>query len=1112
MTLAETLYKYILRICADIEATDHQKVAELYGYFDRVYADAVRQEKIKFSTLFARVGYVALKFHFTEEDTLLAQTFRKQYIRALETQKKRISPKEMHIAIAALVRSIERIYGVKPTPEVRALIPEDITLQLAPANITESYPQLSVMALRFGDQADVLMVMPDLEDSTTMQMLFNLPDRNQNFQPTIEVIRKITGFPVQLNLIDCGVDSEGRLRPRAIIIEPDYLFDISAIAECFQHDATEPFNFLIKKFISTPASLPMLVGNVANYFLDRLMSERPAPSFDQLFLDAFKANPMQFALLSDQETKDLRIKCMPHYRTLVSMTAGGFKEQGIEPTESLIEPSFYSAKYGIQGRLDLFHQGRDKMSIVELKSGSVFHPNSYGLARTHFTQTLLYGLLIESVYEHVEPRKAIAKYILYSGQEATPLRFAPDVINEQMESLQVRNQILGLEFLLTGIDAGQVYVPILDRMARSQVKAKGFTLEAFREFAKGYSTLNEVERKYFNSFVGFIAREHWYSRAGAADTDKKGGHATLWRQTMAEKEAQYAILGYLKQIENRSDTPEKLLIFQKTAQTNPMANFREGDIVLMYPVDEQQGTVLSHQINKGTLVRLSGDEVHVRLRYQQFHKSAFETEHLWHLEPDSMEMGFTSQYQSLFRWACAAPDRRALLLGASAPRQYADRPPLDHPDGMLNDQFEILKEIVAAKDYYLLWGPPGTGKTSVMLRHLSNYWYRKTNETVLYLAFTNRAVDEICESLEAIHTPGEDLYFRIGTEMSTDVRFRSRLLEQKIKTFQTRQQIKDSIKSYRIVVSTVSSMQTQDAVFEMLKFDRVVIDEASQLLEPQLLGLLTRCKRALLIGDHRQLPAVCTQQVETSVINDKELQDLGLCDMRSSYFERMYLHATKQGWSGAYGRLRFQGRMHRDIMEFPAKHFYSAELEIIPTSSSQEEIMSYHDQLVVPSLPQELMQQRVVFWPTPTGDKEAKWQKTNALEAQRVLELYHYFRDLYAANQLEWGPQTFGVITPWRAQIAAIKSIFAEGDTETDHITIDTVERYQGGAREIIIISLCTHSAEQMQSLVSLSEEGVDRKLNVALTRARKHLILLGNKEILMQNTNYAALIETYGV
>jgi DNA replication ATP-dependent helicase Dna2 len=122
-----------------------------------------------------------------------------------------------------------------------------------------------------------------------------------------------------------------------------------------------------------------------------------------------------------------------------------------------------------------------------------------------------------------------------------------------------------------------------------------------------------------------------------------------------------------------------------------MANFREGDIVLMYPVDEQQGTVLSHQINKGTLVRLSGDEVHVRLRYQQFHKSAFETEHLWHLEPDSMEMGFTSQYQSLFRWACAAPDRRALLLGASAPRQYADRPPMDQPDGMLNDQFEILQ-------------------------------------------------------------------------------------------------------------------------------------------------------------------------------------------------------------------------------------------------------------------------------------------------------------------------------------------------------------------------------------------------------------------------------------
>lgn len=74
-------------------------------------------------------------------------------------------------------------------------------------------------------------------------------------------------------------------------------------------------------------------------------------------------------------------------------------------------------------------------------------------------------------------------------------------------------------------------------------------------------------------------------------------------------------------------------------------------------------------------------------------------------------------------------------------------------------------------------------------------------------------------------------------------------------------------------------------------------------------------------------------------------------------------------------------------------------------------------------------------------------------------------------------------------------------------ITIDTVERYQGGARDIILISLCTNAASQMETLVSLSEEGVDRKLNVALTRARERVVVLGNEDILMKNAVYKSLI-----
>ncbi|MDX1667706.1 MAG: C-terminal helicase domain-containing protein, partial [Saprospiraceae bacterium] len=107
--------------------------------------------------------------------------------------------------------------------------------------------------------------------------------------------------------------------------------------------------------------------------------------------------------------------------------------------------------------------------------------------------------------------------------------------------------------------------------------------------------------------------------------------------------------------------------------------------------------------------------------------------------------------------------------------------------------------------------------------------------------------------------------------------------------------------------------------------------------------------------------------------------------------------------------------------------------------------------------------------------------------------------------------KSIGIITPYRAQIALIKKTLETHGIDKTDLTIDTVERYQGGARDIILISLCTNSVDQLASLVSLSEEGVDRKLNVALTRAREHLVLLGNPDLLSVNPLYKALIDHCG-
>lgn len=113
-------------------------------------------------------------------------------------------------------------------------------------------------------------------------------------------------------------------------------------------------------------------------------------------------------------------------------------------------------------------------------------------------------------------------------------------------------------------------------------------------------------------------------------------------------------------------------------------------------------------------------------------------------------------------------------------------------------------------------------------------------------------------------------------------------------------------------------------------------------------------------------------------------------------------------------------------------------------------------------------------------------------------------RKLYLHNEIPFQSKKIGIITPYKAQIAAIVS---ELDREYLDITVDTVERYQGSSRDIIIISLCLNSAAQLRTLVSNNSEGIDRR-NVAITRARHHLIILGNKELMQVNSTYKLLID----
>ncbi len=852
-----------------------------------------------------------------------------------------------------------------------------------------------------------------------------------------------------------------------------------------------------------------MLGNIANFFLDELMSN-PESTFKELFPKVFRLNPLAFTLFDNREVREIMQKSQKHFVHLKQMVLEGFKTVNIEPSDCFLEPSFYSQTYGIQGRLDVFYQNpanKNEAAIIELKSGKTFRPNKYGINHNHYTQTLLYDLIVKSTFGY---KTDATNYILYSQLEQRQLRYAPATKAQQFEALQLRNHLVAIERMFSQLDSEND--AILRRISTARLpKVSGFLQDDIILFEKTLNRLNPLERAYFLEFSAFIAREQQLAKTGIEGYENLNGLAAFWLDSLHEKQERFDILAYLKIENNQAKEEEPIIIFKKTEQTNPLANFRLGDIAVLYPFEKEGDTVLGNQIFKSTIIAIDKETVTIRLRSKQFNNSIFEKDTFWNLEHDMMDSSFIGMYRGLFNFAQSAEQKRQLLLTQCAPKEpkLLD---IDFPEDLTQEQKDILQKVISTEDYFLLWGPPGTGKTSKMLRSITQHLLDNTGENILLLAYTNRAVDEICEAIETISENIRDNYIRLGSRYSTAPKYKNQLLNNKIEKVNKRQEIKDIIDGHRIFVSTVASFVNNTNLLELKQFDTVIIDEASQILEPLLVGLLPRFKRFILVGDHKQLPAVVMQDKEVSAAKSELLHEVGLNDLRNALFERLYRQCQQNNWTWAYANLSHQGRMHAEIMQFPNENFYESKLKILPDEIpfSKEQLgdlaLGIDNEI---ELKKCLCQHRVLFVPTESNDFLTK-QKINTQEAERVGEVVQHFQNIYDENDKVFDAKTLGIITPYRAQIAQIRKVLIEKNIDTEAITIDTVERYQGGARDIILISLCTNSEAQLASMISLSEEGVDRKLNVALTRARKHLIVFGNPKILKSNTLYQKMMNAF--
>ena len=337
----------------------------------------------------------------------------------------------------------------------------------------------------------------------------------------------------------------------------------------------------------------------------------------------------------------------------------------------------------------------------------------------------------------------------------------------------------------------------------------------------------------------------------------------------------------------------------------------------------------------------------------------------------------------------------------------------------------------------------------------------------------------------------------------------------------SRNLIRKIVDEQHIFVGTIASIGNNEHIFNIKNFDIAIIDEASQVLEPQIIGILSKINKFILIGDHKQLPAISLQENEKSKVLDEDLHKIGIFNRNNSLFERLYKYCVKNKLDFAYDTLTYQGRMHQEIAEFPNTHFYDGILkESYYTPNISNSIKSIlkrqinnlnHNNYDGDYLTNILTKNRLLYIKTRKAEKTNK--KYNIKEVNIIIEIIKKIQEIYRVNNKTFNPEeSIGIITPFRSQIALIKQKLEEAKIENfETITVDSVERFQGSQRDIIIYSFSVNSDYQLHSICNLNNEGtIDRKLNVALTRAKEQLILIGNAEILTKNPIYKKLIDYY--
>ncbi len=925
------------------------------------------------------------------------------------------------------------------------------------------------------------------------------------------------------------------------VLEPDILLNITDLNQA-EYCARQ---HLLYRLSPSAASAATIRGNLIHYCFKELLKEHdrgkfaanvdgensengegqetPLDALHRHLDQALSINSIDLAL-ANVSSESMREDVAPHLASLAfwyeseratlwdmpTAYTDAQSEQGKQDGEGhgergnqvRAETFLLAPEIGLRGRLDLFWQQAGRQRLLELKTGKA----SGDLPRhEHRWQVYGYHALL-TVRRNARMKKALAT-LLYSGTPGKAQAFGiPSTVRDLQRVNETRNKLILSH--VTGVPPAP---PGPSRCTRCSLlgscqhvssllqwqppePAEPDTMEPLNADVQTASTLPDQivrprvidtteDRDFFTKYYRLLQIE------GQAGEQQQ---ALLWKTPVRERiERGTAISG----LEATGGPVIEKDGWKQTFRCANTSELREGDEILLSNGDPITGEVVS-----GTLLKVSSEEVTVWTRELLAHPAL--------IDRYDNDLVHVRTLQNLLRWLQAEPHVRDLVAGKIRPHFIEE-----HPSKRLDfneEQNLAVERALQMQDYLLIHGPPGTGKTSVIA------------EIVKRLTARGQAVDNMLKRLDR---EGFHNYVRLGHERSVDESMQTRLLKTLLGDMPDAEKVHEVLRNSAVVASTTAtwssdkyspstmSGETSSQEESGLFFDVAIVDEAGQLTVPAILGALRFARRFILVGDEKQLPPL---------VLSKEAAEMGLSESLFSTLKRRddeYMQKYPMTISASV-HLRVQYRMNKWIANFSSTVFYERQLiahesvanrRLIFKKTTPQRSVTEGDgvfnKLLDPRRPLVFLDVRENKQEAEVRSSETEPKVSNA-EARAVRTI--------VGELLTRGiePQEIGIIAPYRAQVANIRRHLFSRDREQgwqglpseSPLSVDTVDRFQGGERMIIIMTFATSEEPPIESprrefLIN------PNRLNVALTRAQRKLILVGNVPALENLPIFSRLI-----